>query len=132
MDIWRFIDQAIAAWNRRAAPARPELTDEQLAAANAAYTQVLFPECTPQQLADEWARMTPSFRANTQEAMRAAIVAALSIATASPEGGPTGHLDELEPPSSTIGEGWRPDRDSASVANGAPSLRGDDIETEGH
>jgi hypothetical protein len=51
---------------------------------------------------------------------------------ASPEGGPTGHLDELEPPSSTIGEGWRPDRDSASVANGAPSLRGDDIETEGH
>jgi uncharacterized iron-regulated protein len=55
------------------------LTDQQLAAANMAYTKVLFPECSEAALADEWARMPERFRADTQAAMRAAIAAALAV-----------------------------------------------------
>lgn len=53
------------------------LTDDRLRAANMAYTKVLFPECSERQLADEWDRMPLSFRVTTQNAMLAAIEAAL-------------------------------------------------------
>lgn len=80
-------------WVEAASP-EGELSDEQLAAANRAYTQALFPECSAQQLADEWARMTPAFRLNTQEAMRAAVTAALSAPTASPARANLHRLDD--------------------------------------
>lgn len=53
------------------------LTDDRLRAASMAYTKMLFPECSEKSLADEWDRMPLSFRVTTQNAMRAAIEAAL-------------------------------------------------------
>lgn len=49
------------------------LSDELLEAANLAYTEVLFPECSRQSLIDEWARMPASQKANCMAAMRAAL-----------------------------------------------------------